>query len=125
MDSSYDQRRFPFFISHFWCITNKGPFYFVNSFFSLQMFGKHDSNIGPWIFRFIPIRHRLGNKCCRVTPAKTLSDSQSLLERIGAGMGGWSRVRCDKRSNGGVGRKMVVKRDEWKLNYHLQRIKYG
>lgn len=36
-----------------------------------------------------------------------------------------TRVRCDKRSNGGVGRKMPLNRDERKLNYHPQRIKYG
>lgn len=93
---------------------------FVNS---SQMFGRHESNAGPWIFQFIPARHHLGNECCCVAPVKTRSSTQSLLESMSTGIGGG--VRCDKRSNGGIGRKMVVKRDEWKPNYHLQRIKYG
>lgn len=37
----------------------------------------------------------------------------------------WSEVRCDKLSNGGVGRKSSLKRDERKLNYRPQRIKRG
>lgn len=53
-------------------------------------------------------------------------DTQSLEQRIRSpGLGDWSEVRCDKRSNGGVGRKTALKRDECKPNYHPQRIKYG
>lgn len=70
-----------------------------------------------------------GNESCRVTLVKSLFDlARENLNRLLGGRGGYqSRVRCDKCSNGGggVGRKMVRKRVEWKRSYHLQRIKYG